>query len=85
MFNVGRLIKDLSVFLGVLLLIGFLFVGAYLYKNVPNFDDIKIFVICFGIGGLFSAFLTTLILYGFGALIDTNNQILNILKSDAKK
>ena len=85
MLNSGKIIKVIAIIWGFILFISILLGGSYIWNQTPNNDDAGIFILILSGGGLVISFITSLLLYGFGSLIDSNNQILHLLKKDNKK
>ena len=83
MFNIGKVIKAFSIIISFLLFIGILISTAYLWNNTHIYYNVNLYIIV-GIMGLLTSFTIFLLLYGFGALIDTNYQILKQLEKEKK-
>lgn len=79
MFNVGKLIKIVSIVLFLVVLVISWFVGIIVLNEIPK--DITIaYIILYYLIDFIVLFVGFLIFYGFGALIDTNYEILKRLK-----
>jgi len=79
MFNVGKLIKIVSIVLFLVVLVISWFVGIIVLNEIPK--DITIaYIVLYYLIDFIVLFVGFLIFYGFGALIDTNYMILNKLK-----
>lgn len=81
MFNVGKIIKVLSIILGFALFILILFIGAQIWNKTNLYDDASSFMLIVGVSGFIISIIFTILFYGFGSLIDSNNQILYLLKN----
>lgn len=79
MFNVGRLIKIVSIVLFLVILILSLFGGVIVLNSIPS-DINTAYIILYYIVDFIVIFVLFLLFYGFGALIDTNYEILKRLK-----
>ena len=79
MFNVGKLIKILSILLFFVVLILSWFIGVIILNEIPK-DITTSYIVLYYLVDSIVLFVGFLILYGFGALIDTNYMILNKLK-----
>ena len=83
MFNVGRLIKIVSIVLFLVILIISWFVGIIILNNIPS-DLTTAYIILYYLIDFIVLFVLFLLFYGFGVLIDTNISILNTLKKSSK-
>lgn len=79
MFNVGKLIKIVSIVLFLVILILSLFGGVIILNSIPS-DINTAYIILYYIVDFIVIFVLFLLFYGFGALIDTNYEILKRLK-----
>ena len=79
MFNVGKLIKIVSIVLFLVILILSLFGGVIVLNSIPS-DINTAYIILYYIVDFIVIFVLFLLFYGFGALIDTNYEILKRLK-----
>ncbi len=77
--NVGKIIKVVAVILFFIIIATCLYTGAIIWKSI-EYDNSIVFFIAIIIGSVVSAFLGSILLYGYGDLIDTNKQILKELK-----
>lgn len=77
--NVGKIIKVIAVILFFIIIATCLYTGAMIWKSI-DYDNSIVFFITLIIGSIVSAFLGSVLLYGYGELIDTNKQILKELK-----
>ena len=84
MFNVGKLIKIIAVILGFVLMLGYMYGGAILWRFIDYENSILFFAV-WCISGLVIVSLICILIYGFGVLIDSNNEILDLLKKEYKK
>ncbi len=73
--NVGKIIKVIAVILFFIIIATCLYTGAIIWKSI-EYDNSIVFFITLIIGSVVSAFLGSVLLYGYGDLIDTNKQIL---------
>lgn len=73
--NVGKIIKVIAVIFFFIIIAIWLYTGAIIWKSI-DYDNSVVFFIVLIIGSVVSAFLGSILLYGYGDLIDTNKQIL---------
>lgn len=73
--NVGKIIKVVAILLFFIIIAVWLYTGAIIWKSI-DYDNSVVFFIALIIGSIVSAFLGSVLLYGYGELIDTNKQIL---------
>lgn len=73
--NVGKIIKVIAVLLFFIIIAAWLYTGAMIWNSI-DYDNPTIFFATMIIGSIVSAFLGSILLYGYGDLIDTNRQIL---------
>ena len=76
--NAGKIIKFISIVFFFLISIGLIIAGNYFIQMVEG--NRSIILIALIIGSIIVSTLITIFAYGFGDLVDTNNQILKELK-----
>lgn len=76
--NAGKIIKFISIVFFFLISIGLIIAGNYFIQMAEG--NRSIILIALIIGSIIVSTLITIFAYGFGDLVDTNNQILKELK-----
>jgi len=84
MFNVGKLIKIIAIVFGFLLILGLMYCGAMVWNSI-DYENSLLFFVVWSCGCALVVFLISVLIYGFGVLIDSNNEILDLLKKEYKK
>ena len=79
MFNVGKLIKIVSIVLFLVVLVISWFLGIIILNDIPS-DITTAYIVLYYLLDFIVLFVLFLLFYGFGVLIDTNVNILNTLK-----
>lgn len=77
--NIGKIIKIVSICLLFINVIFLMYLSTIIWDAI-NYDNGILFFTIYSIISFIIAFIITILLYGFGDLIDTNRQILNKLK-----
>ena len=77
--NAGKIIKFISIVFFFLISIGLIIAGNYFIQMAEG--NRSIILIALIIGSIIVSTLITIFAYGFGDLVDTNNQILKELKN----
>lgn len=77
--NVGKIIKVIAILMFFIIIAVWLYTGAMIWNSI-DYDNPTMFFTIMIVGSIVSAFLGSILLYGYGDLIDTNKQILKELK-----
>lgn len=78
--NVGKVIKIISIILFFVFTISTMLICTFIYKEI-DYDNSSIYLFITIVASLIVSFILSLLIYGFGDLIDTNRQILKKLKN----
>ena len=78
--NVGKQIKNLTIFLAVIEILAAVGVAGYMVymaieENVENMAQVALVAIGIILGGVLIAWLSNLMLYSYGQLVDSNERI----------
>lgn len=77
--NVGKIIKVMSIILFFVSMIVLMYICTLIWSKV-NYENVILYFVGYTIGAILISFINTILLYGFGDLIDTNNQMLKKTK-----
>lgn len=77
--NIGKVIKIIAYML-FFINIALIMVTETIIWKITNLSDPTIYLIASGIISIIVALIISILIYGFGDLVDTNNQILKELK-----
>lgn len=77
--NVGKIIKVLSIILFFITMIVLMYLCTKIWENL-KYDNILLYFGVYTIGAIFVSGIVSILMYGFGDLIDTNKQILKKMR-----
>lgn len=77
--NVGKIIKVLSIILFFITMIVLMYLCTKIWENL-KYDNILLYFGVYTVAAIFVSGIVSILMYGFGDLIDTNKQILKKLR-----
>lgn len=77
--NVGKIIKVLSIILFFITMIVLMYLCTKIWENL-KFDNVLLYFGVYTIVAIFVSGIVSILMYGFGDLIDTNKQILKKMR-----